>query len=140
MPRYNYMCEKVDLEQVQQEDFEAPEGYVLVNIGSETEPVPAWVWEERHGMTEDPEIVCKVCGERASRTMFGTSTTFYFPGNCYLDKSGCQRDMNLYKLQNHDPYGYMRQPGEKEELESKLKNAGKFGYDKSGNRKAKHFT
>lgn len=81
------------------------------------------VWETEHSMGETPEIKCPVCESSALRLISGGE--FYFRGNGYLDKAGCRRDMNLYKLQQNDPYGYMRQPGEAEHLADSIRKRGK---------------
>lgn len=90
------------------------------------------VWVVVHGMSESPEVKCPVCGSNASRVIRGASAT-YIRGNGYLDKRGCQRDMNLFKLTQEDPYGYMRQPGESDDLANRLRRGGKF------NPKTKHY-
>lgn len=82
------------------------------------------IWVVSHGMMEDPEVKCPVCEGKSHRVIQKISAV-YIRGNGYLDKKGCLRDMNLYKLQKDDPYGYMREPGEKDHLIGKLKAAGK---------------
>ena len=82
------------------------------------------VWVVTHMMTEDPEILCPVC-ESVARKVIQQVKATYIKGNGYLDKKGCMRDMNLYKLQKDDPYGYMRQAGEKDDLVRRLKAGGK---------------
>lgn len=139
MPRYNYMCNCVKTKLVD-DSVQFPKEYVHMDIGSEDSPTWAWIWEEYHSMAETPEIICKICGQKAERSMIGIDISSYLRGNGYLDRTGCRRDMNLYHVQNDDPYGYMRQPGEKDDLVAKLKRAGKFGYDKSGKKKTQYFT
>jgi len=94
------------------------------------------VWEETHGMKEDPPIQCPLCGEKAAKTMQGMGMPVsYIRGNGYLDRAGCLRDMNLYKMENNqDPYASMRQPGEADEVKDKLRRAGKH------NPKRKYFS
>tara|TARA_R100001244_G_scaffold25113_2_gene25411 strand:- start:72845 stop:73300 length:456 start_codon:yes stop_codon:yes gene_type:complete len=82
------------------------------------------VWIVEHPMAEQPELKCLVCEGAARKVMQRTGAT-YIRGNGYLDTKGCRRDMNLYKLQKDDPYGHMRQPGEKDDLVNKIKKAGK---------------
>lgn len=70
---------------------------------------------------------CPRCG--------GTNTRRNYLDNTYhcwvrgdglvKDKSGARRDMNKYTLQKNDPYGYMRQAGEVDDLITRLENAGK---------------
>ena len=81
-------------------------------------------WEERHGMNERPVIKCKKCGEIAYRA-FNTVPESYIRGYGWLDRKGAHRDMNHYKLMNDDPYARYREPGEKDELATKLKKSGK---------------
>lgn len=78
-----------------------------------------------HGMTETPEIKCPKCSSNAQR-IFIVAPEFYTRGYGYCDKTGARRDMNLYKLVNDDPYGHMRQPGEKDDMANKLRKGGKF--------------
>lgn len=72
--------------------------------------------------------------------MWGVTFHSYTKGNGYMDKAGCHRDMNLYKLTKEDPYAHMRQPGEADDLAQKLRNAGKFGHDRHGNKTTKIWT
>ena len=72
-------------------------------------------------LIEDKE--CPVCDGESRKVI--QRTEGYIRGNCYLDTKGCKKDMNLWKLQNDDPYGYMRPPGEKDELIAKIKRNGK---------------
>lgn len=92
-----------------------------------TIPDELLVWEVEHSMHDDPDIRCPICGEKATRTMIGISMPeAYIRGYGYLDKAGCIRDMNLYKLnQGQDPYGHIRQPGEVDDIKDKLRKAGK---------------
>ena len=138
MAFYNYRCTKCTINDAlleKEEIFEEKKFYVY----KEDAETCDLVWEERHGMTEDPVIRCPLCKKRCSKTMLGVETIFYVRGDGYLDKSGCKRDMNLYKLTKDDPYANMRQPGEADDLAQRLRNAGKIGYDKSGRKKTQVF-
>ena len=97
-----------------------------VKEGSEGEVDPSspLVWMVDHSMSDSPEIMCPVCSHKATRVI-NNVTTFYFRGDGYLDKVGARRDMNLFKLQKDDPYGYMREPGEKDDLMDKLRRGGR---------------
>jgi len=97
------------------------------------------VWEETHSMFDDPKISCPICDATCQKTMIGVQVHGYVRGDGYLDKQGATRDMNLYKLLKDDPYGHMRQPGEKEDLAQRLRNAGKKGFDKHGHKKGGYF-
>jgi len=105
MPRYNYKC---------YEGCTHPD-YDDISL----------IWEEVHGMHEDVDIKCPLCGEKAGKTFEGMDFHFYFRGNGYLDTDGCRRDMDLYKLTQDDPYGEYRQPGEADYLADNLKKKGK---------------
>lgn len=76
-----------------------------------------------HGMDEKREVKCPACGDSAVK-IIGRST-FYFPGNCFLNKKDCKRQMMLHKLKTNDPYGHFRPEGDKEELIKKLKRGDK---------------
>lgn len=80
-----------------------------------------------HSIKESPEILCPNCNKKCSKTMLGMNTSFYFRGNgLAYDRAGARRDMHAHTLQYSDPYESMRQPGEKDHLINKFKNAGKF--------------
>ena len=81
------------------------------------------VWYETHGMFEKVDIRCPVCKEKASKLI--GNVTHYFPGNCYLNKADCKRQMNIHKLLNDDPYAHMRPEGDKEALLKKLRRGNK---------------
>jgi len=83
------------------------------------------IWEVNHPMVESPRIECPVCTHEAVR-LISSPGSFYFRGYGYLDKTGCKRDMELHKLCKDDPYGYMRQPGEADDLADKFRGYGKF--------------
>jgi hypothetical protein len=84
-------------------------------------------WFVEHSMHEEMHMPCMgECGGEAVR-IITNAATFYNKGYGYLDKSGCRRDMNLYKVAyDEDPYGYMRQPGELDDLKGRLRKGGKF--------------
>jgi predicted nucleic acid-binding Zn ribbon protein len=122
MPTYHYACTKeCTLEDVEAAKEFAFEG-TIVGVKSGT-----LIWEVRHGMTEQPKIKCPLCGKKAKRTIEGIrAPIWYIRGNCYLDKAGCKRDMDLYKLnKGEDPYASMRQPGEVDHIKDKLKRGNK---------------
>lgn len=119
---YNYRCTKgCKLKDLLKSSIVTPEkDFMQVKSGD-------LVWEEKHGMTENPKIECPLCGERAERTMEGVkSPLFYIKGNCYLNRDDCRRQMDLHKLETgQDPYAGMRQPGEVDHLKKELKNSNK---------------
>jgi len=145
MPWYNYLCETCTLsdavEEVEEDGVLHLETKIekKVQIDFRKDGAQPLVWEERHSIFDDPEISCPCCGVVCKKTMIGVEVVSYVRGDGYLDKQGCTRDMNLYKLMKEDPYGHMRQAGEKDDLAQKLRNAGKIGYDRHGNRKTSYF-
>jgi DNA-directed RNA polymerase subunit RPC12/RpoP len=92
----------------------------------------AWfVFETEHSMKKKPKVKCPQCGKTNTEVTFLTVPPAYTRGYGWLDKSGRRRDMHLWKLQNEDPYGGMREPGEKDDLANRLRRGGKFtGGDK----------
>jgi predicted nucleic acid-binding Zn ribbon protein len=139
MPVYKYVCgksreERCKLKDLPEEFFDECklEGY---NVEIETRltelteddqidvvktPI---VWSVFHMMSDVYEGVCPACGGAPKRTI--GDMTFFFPGNCFLNKVDCKRQMALHKLENDDPYGHMRPEGDKEALVAKLKRGGK---------------
>lgn len=114
MPLYNYLCRPCS-------PGRDPKGWV--------------VWEERHGINAKPKTKCPKCGGAdIEKTFYGVEPVpFYTRGYGWLDVKGRRRDMNLWKLQNDDPYKGMRAAGEKDELSASLRKGGKH------NSKAKRF-
>lgn len=74
-----------------------------------------------------PKQQCPKCNSWKTTLLISETagSVAYIKGNGWLDVKGRRRDMNLYKLQNDDPYGHMRQPGEKDELAAKIRKGGK---------------
>jgi hypothetical protein len=78
-------------------------------------------------------MICPRCqGSNCEKTFYGYQVLSYVRGDGYLDRAGCHRDMNLYKLtgtdergQSTDPYAEMRQPGEVDDLKVRLQRAGR---------------
>lgn len=129
MPRYDYACadcEKVALERLKR-DLTSEEYDELV------------LFETSHSMDPTPEelqeaMTCPRCnGTNCERSMKNSNVIGYMRGNGYLDKAGARRDMNLFHLTQDDPYAEYRQPGEVDEMKSKLKRAGQH------DPKRKHF-
>ena len=120
MPAYNYRCTKEcklgDLPEEKRKDLDL----MIAKDGD-------LIWEVSHGMHEEPHIKCPLCGAKATKTVLGAPMPeAYIRGYGYLDKGGCRRDMDLYKLnKGEDPYGYMRQRGEVDHIKSKLRRGGR---------------
>ena len=138
MPIYRYACgkareERCKLANLPREFFDGEDIGIAVDLEFRlteydedgkidvfTTPV---VWYETHGMFEEVDIKCPVCKEKATKLI--GNVIHYFPGNCYLNKEECRRQMNIHKLTHDDPYGYMRPEGDKEQLLKKLKRGNK---------------
>lgn len=78
---------------------------------------------EIHSMSEDPIITCQKCGGECFRAI--QPVNGYVRGSCYLNKNDCKKQATLHTLKENDPYARHRQPGEKDDLISKMKNGGK---------------
>lgn len=78
---------------------------------------------EIHKMTEDPDIICPECNVKCFRAI--QPVQGFVKGNCYLDKKGCKKAAELATLTDDDPYKQHRQPGETDDLVSKIKNRDK---------------
>lgn len=106
MARYNYRC----------------------NDCSKGDDPNQWIiWEVVKGMNEKPKVKCPKCNKTNTEVCFlgYDAPSFHVRGYGYLDVKGRRRDMNLYKLVNDDPYGHMREPGEKDDLATSLRKGGK---------------
>ena len=69
---------------------------------------------------------CPRCGKSDCERSYKYSViTGYVRGNGYLDKAGVKRDMNLHHLTQNDPYSEYRQPGEVEDLKTRLVRGGR---------------
>lgn len=143
MPTYNYCCPQCKITDLLKTDEEF--GLRFYQHKDENSPL---IWEVKHSIHEKPEVECPLCGAVSSRTFLGVDPVdFRTKGNGYLDTEGCRRDMALYRLTNAgghegagDPYDYLREPGEVDDLADRLRKAGKTGYDKNGRKKTQYYT
>jgi len=135
MPNYNYIC--LDCQKVALKKHEN-------NLNSQGGLSPQVLEEEVLYETSHPieatdkqlreACECPRCGShKAERTLHGSTIIGYVHGYGYLDKAGCKRDMNRYKLIEDDPYGQYRQPGEVEHIKGNLDKGAKH------DPKSKHF-
>ena len=92
------------------------------------------IWEVQHMMAEKPRLTCPECKSRGASKMMPRIVATYVKGDGFLDVKGRRRDMNLHKLMTDDPYDHIRPEGDKEVVAQKLRNSGKFGFDKHGNK------
>ena len=138
MPIYRYVCSKEErctLANLSEEFFEedADTGFTidledtrfteLTEDGKIDVEKSVIVQLVSHTMAAKPEVKCPACGADAKRVI--GRALFYFPGNCFLNKADCKRQMALHKLKNDDPYGHMRPEGDKEFLIKKLERGNK---------------
>ena len=88
----------------------------------EKHPKDMLVWLESHGMNDTPEIKCPGCGGKAVRSTHGlTPPRGHIRGQCYLNRADQRRQMDLRTLESgNDPYAHMREPGEIDDLKSRL--------------------
>lgn len=127
MPRYNYEC--LNCLRKANKKYSAlikENGHLpLTLLESEV------MYETSHGVSPSPEELyeaceCPRCGShKAEKTLHGSDVAVYTRGYGYLDKDGCHRDMNRFKLTQDDPYKQYREPGEVDNLKSKLDKGGK---------------
>lgn len=83
------------------------------------------VFEVQHSIKQQPKIICPECkGSNCERAILSTPES-WTRGYGWLDKGGRRRDMNLFHLENKDPYGHMRQKGEADDLANRLRKGGK---------------
>lgn len=129
MPNYYYICEKCAKKAAKIKGSQLTQDDEMEHA----------VFETKHSMfPSESELaettICPRCNSNKTKKIFhNMEVSGYVRGNGYLDKAGCHRDMNLFKLtekdpdtgESLDPYHHMRQPGETDELKSKLKQGDK---------------
>ena len=95
-------------------------------------------FEVSHKMfAEEDEIkpisVCPICASHnTQKSINGYDVHGYVAGSGFLDKAGCRKEINLYKLTEKDengvtldPYDEYREPGEVDDLKVRIKRQGK---------------
>ena len=119
---YHYICpDKLLLKDIDQTKISG----MTIYLESEDVDKCRLIWVVKHGMFEKPEVLCPITNKPAIRIIVDCPT-FYTKGNGLVnDVAGARRDMNLYRLQQEDPYAHMRERGEKDDLIHRLKNGGK---------------
>lgn len=121
MPKYDYACSKCQalLEKKLKRDLNDLEYQELV------------LFETSHSINPSEKelleaITCPRCSStECKKSLMNVQITSYIRGNGFLDVAGAKRDMNKYHLLQDDPYKEYRQPGEVDELKTKLERAGK---------------
>lgn len=121
MPLYDYACLKC----------EAKTQKELGRVLTSEEYDERVLFETIHAMNPtDKELqeatICPRCGSNnCEKSLKNSQALGYIKGNGFLDRDGARRDMHLYHLTQDDPYAEYRQPGEVDDMKSKLKRAGK---------------
>lgn len=128
MPNYNYECldclEKANLSHA---DLIKEYGHLPLEL-LEREVI----FETFHSMNPTAEelqsaCICPRCNStNCSKVFHDMQVHAYTRGYGYLDKAGCHRDMNRFKLKQEDPYKQYREPGEADHIQNKLDKGGKF--------------
>jgi len=133
MPHYHYLCKVCEKRLVE------AKGEPL-NQEEELEAI----FETSHAMEPTRSELraakqCPRCGSRNThKTVNGIKVSGYVLGNGFLDREGVRRDMQLFHLTQKDsetgspldPYGYLRQPGEADDLATRIKRTGQRGNNK----------
>jgi len=89
------------------------------------------LFETSHSMEPTEEelaeaLVCPRCNStRCERSFHNGKVIGYTLGAGYCDKEGAKRDMDVFTLQNNDPYAQYRVDGEVESMVNKIKKRGK---------------
>lgn len=126
MPNYNYQCLDCLDNSIHKNNDVLINGQLPDDI-YESEVL----YEVKHSVKttkEELDVLCRCprCGSiNYEKSLYNVNITSYTRGYGYLDKNGCVRDMNKYKLLNDDPYAKYRQPGEVDHLKDKLDKQGK---------------
>ena len=120
MPYYHYACkncERIAVKKHGELDSDQYDSLVLFETSHSMKPSDAEMKEATK---------CPRCGKSDCERSYKYSViTGYVRGNGYLDKAGVKRDMNLHHLTQNDPYAEYRQPGEVEDLKTRLVRGGR---------------
>ena len=77
-----------------------------------------------HSIKKSPKVKCEKCkSTKMERNISGGYCGYIRGEGLVRDKGGAKRDMNLYQLQNDDPYSKYRVPGEKSDMVERMKHA-----------------
>ena len=86
-----------------------------------------FLFETSYSISEKPpNVKCPRCDGQNTEQAFVSVPISYVRGYGWLDKKGRNRDRNLWKLTNEDPYGTMRVNGEADDLAHRLRTGGKY--------------
>lgn len=125
MPRYDYKCKECTIQDYIDSDLPLVQVPVPKTTDFDQITSMAFVFEAQHGMAEKPTIKCPICGKKSERSWNTERKSVYVRGNWALDRAGCKLEQERCKLQEDDPYGHMRQPGEADDLDKKLEKIGR---------------
>lgn len=107
------------------------------------------VWEEMHGMTEEPKILCPECESKETMKLIA-APNHIVKGNGRWEqmkidpvhRACMKRDMNLHQLQHDDPYADYRKSQlggdeavqyDKDGIKARLNKIGTRNHDLDGN-------
>ena len=120
MPTYNYICrkcEKATIRKYGDPSIKQYEDLIIFETSHMMNPTDKELSEA---------VICPRCNNTdCYKTMMGTNTRSYILGYGYLDKAGAKRDMAVFHLTQHDPYGYMRESGEADNMADGFRKANK---------------
>jgi len=124
MPVYQYVCDDCSTDgKIKKSDLydreEDTAGY---------HPNGSYLFFKNYPMKKMvPKPKCPKCGgANTSRSYHDINLVCYIRGDGIVkDRAGARRDMNRHHLQNGDPYGYMRQPGEVDHMLDQIRDAGR---------------
>lgn len=118
MPRYIYEC----IDCLAKVDKSLPEDQIIEQT----------LFETSHSMNPSKKefieaTICPRCSSNNCRQSFyDYNVTSFVRGYGWLDKVGTRRDMDLYHLNNNDPYAQYRQAGEVDNIKNDIKKKGRF--------------
>lgn len=116
MPCYHYACKNCAKKSKADPSSDEYDELVLFETSHSMKPTEAEL---------AIALKCPRCGKTECERSYKYSViTGYVRGNGYLDKAGVKRDMNLHHLTQGDPYAEYRQPGEVEDLKTRLRRGG----------------
>lgn len=128
MPNYNYECQEcLEKANIRHADLVSEYGHLPLELLEQEV-----LFETFHSMNPTEEELLEACkcprceSTNCQKIFHDMHVHSYTRGYGFLDKAGCHRDMNRFKLQQEDPYKQYRESGEADHLNSKLEKGGKF--------------
>ena len=129
MPRYNYECEKCKLFDLL-DNIDKIDDNIVIMINSKLGKDQVLVWEVIRRITDESEVLCPVCGKKALQTYRNIDSIpgAVIKGRVYENRIVNRLHSDKALVQENDPYGQWRQPGETEQiskyLDKKIREAG----------------